>query len=280
MISKKVVRNIVKRALKEDIGKADITTKLAVPQGVKAIGVIIAKGNGILSGGIVASEVFNAVDSNIRVTFHEKDGAKLTMGMAIADIQGNAHSLLSSERVALNFLQRMSGISTLTNKYVERVKGTGTKILDTRKTTPNLRILEKYAVRIGGGFNHRMGLYDQILIKDNHIGLGGGIRNVLKKVKRLDSNKIFTEIEVQNVNQLREVLSFDVDRIMLDNMAIEDIKEAVFIVKGKCEVEVSGKVRLQNVREIAETGVNYISVGALTHSYKSIDLSMEVREIG
>jgi len=280
MISKKVVRNIVKRALKEDIGKADITTKLAVPQGVKAIGVIIAKGNGILSGGIVASEVFNAVDSNIRVTFHEKDGAKLTMGMAIADIQGNAHSLLSSERVALNFLQRMSGISTLTNKYVERVKGTGTKILDTRKTTPNLRILEKYAVRIGGGFNHRMGLYDQILIKDNHIGLGGGIRSVLKKVKRLDSNKIFTEIEVQNVNQLREVLSFDVDRIMLDNMAIEDIKEAVFIVKGKCEVEVSGKVRLQNVREIAETGVNYISVGALTHSYKSIDLSMEVREIG
>jgi len=279
MIGKKVILNIVKRALKEDTGKGDITTRLAVLKGIKAIGVIIAKENGILAGGIVATEAFNAVDTNIGVTFHKKDGAKLTTGMAIADIQGDAYSLLSSERVALNFLQRMSGIATLTNQYVERVKGTGARILDTRKTTPNLRILEKYAVRMGGGFNHRMGLYDQILIKDNHISLGGGVKKVLERVKDTNSGKIFTEIEVQNVNQLRQVLSFDVDRIMLDNMAIEDIKEAVLIVDGKCELEVSGNVSLQNVRKIAETGVDYVSVGALTHSFKSIDLGMKIKEI-
>lgn len=280
MIDKKVLLKIVKSALEEDIGKGDITTKFSVSPDINALGIIVAKEKGILVGTQVAKEVFWVVDKNTKSTFQKADGNKFISGEIIADIRGKAPSLLSAERVALNFLQRMSGIATLTARYVKKIKGTKAKILDTRKTTPNLRLLEKYAVSAGGGFNHRMGLYDQILIKDNHINLGNGIRNVLNKIKDVNSGRLFVEIEVKNIRQLRQALRFNVDRIMLDNMSIEEIGDAVKIVNGRCELEVSGNISLQNIREIAEAGVDFISVGSLTHSYNSIDLCMRIRRIG
>lgn len=280
MIDKKVLLKIVKSALEEDIGKGDITTKFSVSPDINALGIIVAKEKGILAGTQVAKEVFWVVDKNTKSTFQKADGDKFISGEIIADIRGKAPSLLSAERVALNFLQRMSGIATLTARYVKKIKDTKAKILDTRKTTPNLRLLEKYAVSVGGGFNHRMGLYDQILIKDNHINMGNGIRNVLNKIKDVNSGRLFVEIEVKNIRQLRQALRFNVDRIMLDNMSIEEIGDAVKIVNGRCELEVSGNISLQNIREIAEAGVDYISVGSLTHSYNSIDLCMRIRRIG
>jgi len=280
MNDKKVLLKIVKSALEEDIGKGDITTKFSVSPDINALGIIVAKEKGILAGTQVTKEVFWVVDKNTKSTFQKADGDKFISGEIIADIRGKAPSLLSAERVALNFLQRMSGIATLTARYVKKIKGTKAKILDTRKTTPNLRLLEKYAVSAGGGFNHRMGLYDQILIKDNHINLGNGIRNVLNKIKDVNSGRLFVEIEVKNIRQLRQALRFNVDRIMLDNMSIEEIGDAVKIVNGRCELEVSGNISLQNIREIAEAGVDYISVGSLTHSYNSIDLCMRIRRIG
>lgn len=280
MLKRETIREIVKRALAEDLGEGDITSIFTIPKNINALGIIVAKERGVLAGTMVAEQVFKVVDKNTKITFHKQDGERFITGNIIADIQGKAVSLLAAERVALNFLQRLCGIATLTRKYVLQVKGTGAKILDTRKTTPGLRILEKYAVRMGGGYNHRIGLYDQILIKDNHINLGGGIKNVLNKVKNIDSGKIFIEIEVRNIRQLKQALSYDIERIMLDNMSIEDIKKAVEIVNNKCELEVSGNVGLDNVRRIAKTGVDYISVGALTHSYRSIDLSMRIRKIG
>jgi len=280
MLKRETIREIVKRALAEDLGEGDITSIFTIPKNINALGIIVAKERGVLAGTMVAEQVFKVVDKNTKITFHKQDGERFITGNIIADIQGKAVSLLAAERVALNFLQRLCGIATLTRKYVLQVKGTGAKILDTRKTTPGIRILEKYAVRMGGGYNHRMGLYDQILIKDNHINLGGGIKNVLNKVKNIDSGKIFIEIEVRNIRQLKQALSYDIERIMLDNMSIEDIKKAVKIVNNKCELEVSGNVGLDNVRRIAKTGVDYISVGALTHSYRSIDLSMRIRKIG
>ena len=280
MLKRETIREIVKRALAEDLGEGDITSIFTIPKNINALGIIVAKERGVLAGTMVAEQVFKVVDKNTKITFHKQDGERFITGNIIADIQGKAVSLLAAERVALNFLQRLCGIATLTRKYVLQVKGTGAKILDTRKTTPGIRILEKYAVRMGGGYNHRIGLYDQILIKDNHINLGGGIKNVLNKVKNIDSGKIFIEIEVRNIRQLKQALSYDIERIMLDNMSIEDIKKAVEIVNNKCELEVSGNVGLDNVRRIAKTGVDYISVGALTHSYRSIDLSMRIRKIG
>jgi nicotinate-nucleotide pyrophosphorylase (carboxylating) len=280
MMDKKVISDIVKHALDEDIGKGDITTKFTVSSELKALGVIVAKEEGVLAGGKVALEVFKQVDKDVKVTLKKNDGERFSEGDVIVQILGKAVSLLSAERVALNFLQRLCGIATLTSRYVKMVEGTKVKVMDTRKTTPNLRMLEKYAVRMGGGYNHRMGLYDQILIKDNHISMGRGVNNVLNKIKDVDSGRVFIEIEVKNLRQLKQVMEFDVDRIMLDNMDIEDIKKAVKMVNGRCELEVSGNVNLNNIRKKAETGVDCISVGALTHSYKSIDLTMKIREIG
>ncbi len=280
MIDRRKLSSIVRAALKEDIGKGDATTQITIPGETRALAVIVAKEKGVLAGGDVARKVFEVVDKHTAVTFHRTDGDKISVGTIVADIKGIAHSLLAAERVALNFLQRMSGIATLTAKYVRKVKGTRAKILDTRKTTPTLRMIEKHAVHVGGGYNHRMGLYDQILIKDNHISLGGGIRNVLRRIKDVNSGKIFVEIEVKRLQQLEQVLKYQIDRIMLDNMSIEEIKEAVKIVNGRCELEASGNVNLKTVRMIAKTGVDYISVGSLTHSYSSIDLNMKIRKIG
>jgi nicotinate-nucleotide pyrophosphorylase (carboxylating) len=280
MIRKGILTKIVRAALNEDIGKGDITTQFTVSPDVKALGVIVSKEKGILAGVDAAAKAFELVDKRSEATFHMKDGDELMPGVSIGEIRGMARSLLATERVALNFLQRLSGIASLTAQFVRRVEGTGARILDTRKTTPNLRMLEKHAVVAGGGENHRMGLYDQILIKDNHISLGGGIKNVLKSIRDMDSGRIFVEIEVKNLRQLKQVLDFKVNRIMLDNMEIDEIVKAVEMVGGRCELEVSGNVSLENVRSIAETGVDCISVGSLTHSYDSIDINMKIRKTG
>lgn len=280
MIKKGILTRVVRAALKEDIGKGDITTQFTVAPDVMALGVVVSKEKGVLAGVDAAAKAFELVDGDTRATFPMKDGDELTPGASIGEVRGKARSLLVAERVALNFLQRLSGIASLTAQFVEQVEGTGARILDTRKTTPNLRMLEKHAVLAGGGHNHRMGLYDQILIKDNHIALGGGIKRVLRNIRDMDSGRIFVEIEVKNLRQLKQVLEFEVDRIMLDNMEVDEIARAVEVVAGRCELEVSGNVNLQNVRGFAETGVDYISVGSLTHSYSSIDIHMKIRRIG
>ncbi|GAI13328.1 unnamed protein product, partial [marine sediment metagenome] len=205
-----------------------------------------------------------------------KDGKKILPGEVLTEITGSAQTILKGERVALNFLQRMSGIATITSKFCQEVKDFPVRIVDTRKTTPGLRILEKYAVRMGGGYNHRFGLYDAVLIKDNHLALVGGIKPAVNSVRKQISHTVKTEVEVENLSQLEEALKMHVDIIMLDNMDLDTMKEAVKMAKGKALIEASGGITLEKVREIAQTGVDLISVGALTHSVKSLDISMEI----
>jgi len=270
---------IVKRALKEDIGRGDVTTNSVIPKDSKGKAVIVAKEEGVLAGIDVVCEVFKMLDPEIKFNKLLNDGDKFKNGMKLLEIYGLLRAILTGERTALNFLTHLSGIATLTSRFVEKVKGTKAKILDTRKTIPGLRELAKYAVKVGGGENHRFGLYDAVLIKDNHIAVAGGIREAVERVRKsylVSRSPSFIEVEVENLAQLREALSCDVDRIMLDNMNVEDIKKAVEITNGRAELEVSGGVNLDNVREIAETGVDYISVGSVTHSAKSIDMSLEL----
>lgn len=257
---------IIKEAIREDIGEGDITTDKIVPDYLSASGYFLLKERAVISGLDVAKWVFEELG---KIEFFKivEEGEWVEPGN-IAIVKGNARVLLKGERVALNFLQRMSGISTLTRMFVDRISGTKAKILDTRKTTPNLRILEKFAVKIGGGENHRFGLYDAVLIKDNHIAIAGGIKEALSKVKG--------EIEVKNIDELKEAIENGAERVLLDNMSIDEIREAVKICAGKVKIEVSGGVNLENVYEIAKTGCDYISVGALTHSAKSIDISLEL----
>ncbi len=275
-ISIKILNSIIIHALKEDIGKGDITTKLTVPINQKITAHIITKQDGILAGSEVVQQVFKILDPNVRINFRIKDGAKFNKGVIIAKLKGNTRALLTGERTALNFLCRLTGIATLTRKFVVKVSHTKLKILDTRKTTPNLRILEKYAVRIGGGVNHRSGLYDMILIKDNHIHASGGITNAVIKAQKGNKSKLPIEVETKNLSEVKEALVLKVPIIMLDNMNLGQIRKAAKLAKGKARLEVSGGVNLRNVRKIAETGVDYISVGALTHSAPIIDISMEI----
>jgi len=282
-----MVRPIIEAALKEDIGAGDLTTQLIIPPQVRGLGLIFAREEGVLAGIDVVRLVFQILDPEIVFQPQLSDGKKFTYGETIVQMQGLAKNILSGERVALNFLQRMCGIATLTAKFVERVKGTNAKILDTRKTTPLLRILEKYAVRIGGGENHRFNLQEMVLVKDNHLEMMGGVTPSLQRLKETNSGHLFVEIEAKNLSEVEEALAFGVNRIMLDNMNLEMIREAVSIVESygaktglKPELEVSGRVTLENVRAIAETGVDYISVGMLTHSPPAIDLSLRMRRIG
>lgn len=226
----------------------------------------------------VARLVFKTLDKRVKFLPHLRDGDDLYPGRVIAILQGEAKYLLMGERTALNFLQRLSGIATLTRKFVDICEGTGVKILDTRKTTPGLRVLEKYAVRIGGGENHRMGLYDMILIKDNHIVMAGGIVEAIERTKKSEK-KARLEVEVKNLKELREVLKLGIKRIMLDNMKVKEVRKAVTIAKGTTKLEVSGGINLRNVRRFAEAGVDYISIGALTHSAKALDISMEIQQL-
>jgi nicotinate-nucleotide pyrophosphorylase (carboxylating) len=272
------IEDLIAAALQEDLaGLGDLTSELLIPATAMGKGKIVVKSAGIIAGLTVAQRVFKKVDSKIQIDCKIEDGARVAPFDEILTIHGSIRGILTGERTALNFLQRLSGIATLTAKFAERIAGTNAKILDTRKTTPGLRNLEKYAVRVGGGRNHRMGLFDMILLKENHIAAAGTITEVVGKIRReLQSQKmsIAIEVETQNLEQVEEAVNARVDRIMLDNMSLPQIREAVALVNRRVEVEVSGGVTLDSVREIAETGVDYISVGALTHSAKALDLSL------
>lgn len=274
-----LIDKIVEQVLLEDIGTGDITSDSIVPYDLKAKGIIKTSEEGVVAGLDIAHLIFKKLDPEIIFQEKIKDGVKVARGKVLAEISGSARTILKGERVALNFLQRMSGIATITSKFCQEVKDFPVRIVDTRKTTPGLRILEKYAVRMGGGYNHRFGLYDAVLIKDNHIAVAGGIKSAVNSVRKQISHTVKIEVEVENLSQLQEALEMKVDIVMLDNMELETMKEAVKIVKGKALIEASGGITLKKVREIAQTGVDLISVGALTHSVKSLDISMEIKNV-
>ena len=281
MLKRKDIMPIIARALAEDVGDGDITTKWTVPFAKRANAKIIAKADGVIAGLVVARWVFEAIDEAMGFAARVKDGDRVVAGDVLAEVSGSARGLLTGERVALNFLQRMSGIATMTAQFVAAVQGTKARILDTRKTAPGLRVLDKYAVAIGGGANHRAGLYDMVLIKENHIEAADGIGPTLLAVWKgmdFEGRDVPVEVEVETLSQLDEVLVLGADRVMLDNMSLNDMREAVQRVrrlKGKKpELEASGNVSLKGVRAIAETGVDFISIGALTHSVGALDISM------
>lgn len=270
---------IIKLALKEDIGEADHSTLACVPRAAIGSAHLLIKENGVLAGIDVAKRIYEIYDPSLEITYLKKDGDKVTKGEIAFIVKGPSQSILTTERLVLNFMQRMSGIATQTAKIVEEIKGCKTKLLDTRKTTPGIRYLEKWAVKIGGGQNHRFGLYDMIMLKDNHIDYAGGIIPAIEKTKEyLKKNKksLGIEVEVRNLKELYDVLRVGgVERIMLDNFSPEQLKEALAIIPLEYETEASGGITLENIRAYAETGVQFISVGALTHSVKSLDLSLK-----
>ncbi len=274
-IDKKEIERIVAKALKEDVGPGDITTKSIVAKDKKSRAYFYAKESGVIGGLKIAKSVFKKLDGKTNWTSFVQDGDKVTAGTKLAEVKGSYRVLLTGERTALNILQRVSGIATLTSMFVERVSGTNAKILDTRKTAPGLRLLDKYAVKAGGGTNHRIGLYDMILIKDNHIKVAGSINAAVKQVKKHLGKKIAVEVETTSLEEVKEALDSRADIIMLDNMSNDMMREAVKLINGKAKVEASGKVNLENVLSIAETGVDFISVGALTHSAKALDINMK-----
>jgi len=269
---------LIQLALQEDLNEAcDRTSNFLIDPSKTGTALIIAKQKGIIAGLSVTEQVFKLVDERISSSCLVNEGAAIESGNPIFRTSGPMRGILTAERTALNFLQRLSGVATLTSKFVEQVRDTKAKILDTRKTTPGLRALEKYAVRVGGGENHRMGLFDMILIKENHIAAVGGIRETVIKVKKemeAQNLNLKIEVETRNLDELNEALEMNIDRIMLDNMNVPLIKKAVQLVRGRLQLEVSGGVTLKNVREIAKTGVDFISIGALTHSAPALDLSL------
>ena len=275
-LDKKEIDRVITTALKEDIGGGDITTNLIIEKNQKAKAFFLAKEDGIIAGLAIAKIVFQKLDKKIVWKSFVKDGDFVSAGTRIAEVTGSLRALLTGERTALNILQRMSGIATATNSFVNVLKNTNAKILDTRKTVPGLRLLDKYAVKLGGGTNHRIGLFDMVLIKDNHIKAAGSITNAVSKVKKGLTKKIKIEVETSNLDEVREALTCKVDIIMLDNMSVPMMKQAVKVISGKTKVEASGNVNLKTLRQIAETGVDFISVGALTHSVKALDISMKI----
>ena len=276
---------IVKAALAEDVGSGDITTEALVPKAKRGSCRITAKEGLVVCGLAVAEKVFMAVDGGLTFTREAKEGGRVRNGRAVATVSGRLRSILTAERVALNFLQRLSGIATLTSDFVSELEGMGgnkgakrtVRILDTRKTTPCLRLLEKYAVRVGGGFNHRIGLFDAVLIKDNHIKAAGGVTAALGKIRRLYPEGVTIEIEAKTLGEVRQAASGGADIIMLDNMNRDAIKKAVAIIDERAMVEVSGGVKLTNLKTLAASGVDFISVGALTHSARSVDMGLDIR---
>jgi nicotinate-nucleotide pyrophosphorylase (carboxylating) len=277
MSKEEILKELIRTALAEDIGQGDITTLAIVNKNKNRQAQIIAKQQGILAGIEIAKKTFSYLDKDIQFDSHFKDGDKIKINDSVLKIIGTISSILKVERTALNLLAHLSGISTLTAKYVEMVKGTKAKITDTRKTTPLIRDLEKGAVRAGGGLNHRMGLYDMVLIKENHIKAAGSIQKAVDRCKQyLDENKLDLKIEVEttNLNQVREAIAGNIDQIMLDNMDLNTMKEAVLLISGTMIVEASGGISLKNIRSVAETGVDLISIGALTHSAPAFDFSL------
>ena len=271
--------HIIAHALNEDIGDGDHTSLAVIPRETGGKAHLKIKDNGILAGIPVAEKIFQKIDPALEMTIFKKDGEKIRPDDIAFEIKGKIQSILSAERLVLNFMQRLSGIATETHRVVEQIRGLDTKILDTRKTTPNLRELEKYAVRIGGGFNHRMGLYDMIMIKDNHVDFAGGVVPAIESVHKylkITGRKLKIEIEVRNFEELYEVITHGkVDRIMLDNFSPEDLADAIGIINREFETEASGGINLSNVRQYAETGVDFISIGSVTHNFRSLDMSLK-----
>ena len=276
---KEYLDHLIKQALNEDIGPGDITTNALIPDSLESSATMVAKANGIVAGMEVAEAVFHALSPLVVWNPLVRDGDKISKGTLLVEISGPFRALLSGERLALNFLQRMSGIATLTSLFVEQTAAYGTKILDTRKTAPGLRLLDKYAVKAGGGENHRIGLYDMVLIKDNHIKVAGGIRNAVEQIRRQVPDNIQIEVETTTMEEVLEALAMTVDVIMLDNMSNEEMKACVETIHHRAKVEASGNMNLERVKEVAATGVDFISIGALTHSVTALDISMNIKPI-
>jgi nicotinate-nucleotide pyrophosphorylase (carboxylating) len=263
---------LIRAALAEDIGSGDITSRLIVHTSQCATARLVARSNGVLAGISICRQVFYAVDHSVLLKRHLEDGARFRAGQTLATIVGHARSLLAAERTALNFLQRLSGIATITRRFVDALSGTKAAILDTRKTTPGWRALEKYAVRCGGGTNHRTGLFDMILIKDNHIAVAGSVTEALRRSR---GHMLPREVEVRSLTELQEALAAGARRVMLDNMTVSQMRQAVALTRRRAKLEASGGITLENVRRIAETGVDFISVGALTHSVPAADIALD-----
>lgn len=273
-----LIDNLFDLAFAEDIGEGDHTTLCSIPDSAVGKASLVIKEAGILAGVDIAIKVFHKLDSQLKVDVFIEDGSSVKPGDVVFTVEGKVQSMLQAERIMLNVMQRMSGVATATSRYVALIEGTGTKVLDTRKTTPGMRMLEKQAVKLGGGENHRIGLFDMILLKDNHIDFAGGIENAITGANSYlkEKNKsLKIEIEVRDMDELNEVLRVgDVDRVMLDNFTPEETKKAVELVNGRIELESSGGITSETIRSYAETGVDYISVGALTHSVKGLDMSL------
>ncbi len=282
--NKSQIEEIIDGALAEDLGMGDVTTEALLTSDQKGVGFIMATEGGILAGIGVAEQVFHRVDPELNLEVFLEDGTRVKPGTKVAKVSGSITSILKSERVALNFLQHLSGIASDTSHYVERVEGLPVRIMDTRKTTPGLRSLEKYAVMVGGGKNHRMNLGDGILIKDNHIealrSQGLNIKEIVAKARQNAPHRLPVELEVRTVAEALEAVEAGADIIMLDNMNIEDMRKAVESIHGRALIEASGGITLDNVRAVAETGVNYISIGALTHSARALDINLEFKARG
>ena len=267
--------HLIRLALQEDITSEDITTNAVMPEAKKGEVQLICKQDGIIAGLDVFARVFRLLDETVAIDFRCKDGDAVTNGQVMAVLSGDIRVLLSGERVALNYLQRMSGIATYTNAIAKLLEGSGTKLLDTRKTTPNMRIFEKYAVKVGGGYNHRYNLSDGVLLKDNHIGAAGGVSQAIRMAKEYAPFVRKIEVEVEDLDMVREAVEAGTDIIMLDNMTAEDMREAVKLIDGRAETECSGNVTRDNVERLIEIGVDYISSGALTHSAPILDISLK-----
>jgi nicotinate-nucleotide pyrophosphorylase (carboxylating) len=278
-LNKEIIHQFIVNALSEDVGDGDHTSLSTIEAGTQGKAKLLVKDTGILAGVELAAEIFREVDPNLKLNIFLNDGAEVKPKDIAFEVEGDAQSILKAERLVLNCMQRMSGIATNTNQIVDLLQGTNTKVLDTRKTTPGMRYLEKWAVRIGGGVNHRFGLYDMILIKDNHVDYSGGIRQAIENANRYineTGKKLAIEIEVRNLDELEQVLQTgNVNRILIDNFNYADLKQAVNMIEGRYITEASGGITIDNIRDYANCGVDYVSVGALTHSVKSLDLSLK-----
>ena len=278
MIDNPLIDAVIDIAFKEDIGDGDHTTLSCIPHDLEGRARLLVKQDGILCGVELAKKIFAKFDPTLKMTQYLHDGDAIKKGDVAFIVEGKTISILQTERLVLNFMQRLSGIATQTHEYVKLLEGTGTKILDTRKTTPGLRLLEKYAVKVGGGENHRIGLYDMILIKDNHIDYAGGVTAAITKTKeylKAKGKNLKIEVEARTLDEIKEILNFDVDRILIDNFTPEETKTAIALINGKCKTESSGGITKESIRAYAEAGVDYISVGALTHHISSLDLSLK-----
>ncbi len=281
-LTDQAIRAFIKSALAEDIGEGDFSTLAAVPASKSSKAQLLVKDDGIIAGLELAERIFHEVDPALHVTFFKRDGVPIKNGDVAFTVEGTSQAILSAERLVLNCMQRMSGIATYTNQLCKLIEGTGAQLMDTRKTTPNFRLMEKWAVALGGGMNHRFALYDMVMLKDNHVDMAGGIRAAIENTKKYLAEKhkeLRIEIETRNLKEVEEVLQVGgVDVIMLDNMSREEMKKAVLMIGRRFKTEASGGITESNLRSVAECGVDYISVGALTHSVKSLDLSLKAEK--